>query len=166
MRDAMTKAQLLAKMHATRYEWDALFATITPAQMIQPGTIGEWSIKNVIFHCTSYARWFVTALQAVLLGAPLPEPENTLPIDERNHLDFQQSQQYALDTVLADAQDVSRRLIELTEAQSEAFLLEPQRFAGIAEPVIVWKHLEHVCNHYHSHMDAIRVSLEQYEREI
>ncbi len=161
MSDAMTKAKLMAKMHATRREWDALLANITPAQMMQPSVIGEWSIKDVIFHCTSYARWFVTALQAALLGAPLPEPENTLPIDERNQLDFQQSQQHALDTVLADARNVSRRLLELTEAQSEAFLLEPQRFAGIAEPIVVWKHLDHVCNHYHGHMYDIWAGLEQ-----
>ncbi len=137
MSDAMTKAKLMAKMHATRREWDALLANITPAQMMQP------------------------ALQAALLGAPLPEPENTLPIDERNQLDFQQSQQHALDTVLADARNVSRRLLELTEAQSEAFLLEPQRFAGIAEPIVVWKHLDHVCNHYHGHMYDIWAGLEQ-----
>jgi DinB superfamily len=148
-------------MHATRREWDALLANIPPAQMMQPGLIGEWSIKDVIFHCTSYARWFVTALQAALLGAALPEPENALPIDERNQLDFGASQQHSLDSVLADAREVSRRFIELTEAQSEAFLLEPQRFAGIAEPIVVWKHLDHVCNHYHGHMHAIREGLER-----
>jgi DinB superfamily len=161
MSDAMTKAKLLAKMHATRREWDVLLAHMSPAQMMQPSMIGDWSIKDVIFHCTSYARWFVTALQAVVLGTPLPAPENTLPIDERNQLDFRESQQHSLDSVLADARDVFCGLIELTEAQTEALLLEPQRFAGIAEPILVWKHLDYVCNHYRGHMQAIRAGLEQ-----
>jgi hypothetical protein len=166
MSDTMTKAKLLAKMRATRREWDVLFAHMSPAQMMQPGMIGDWSIKDVIFHCTSYARWFVNALQAVILRTPLPAPENTLPIDERNQLDFRESQQHSLDSVLADARDVFRGLIELTEAQTEALLLEPQRFAGIAEPILVWKYLDYICNHYHGHMQAIRAGLEQPEQSV
>jgi uncharacterized damage-inducible protein DinB len=160
MDSIMTKATLLDTMRTTRAEWETWIAQIDRGRMTQPGVVGAWAIKDVIFHCTRYAQVFVRALEAALRGEP-PPPEVTdrTPLDERNQLHFQQSQQRALDDVLGEAQEVFRRLIELTEAHPEAFLVDPQTFAGVPESVVVWKNLQHVCNHYRDHMQSIRVGL-------
>jgi hypothetical protein len=160
MDTVMTKAMLLDMMRTTRAEWEACIAQIDRERMSQPDVVGAWAIKDVIFHCTSYAQVFVHALEAALRGEP-PPPEVTdrTPLDERNQVHFHQSQQRALDDVLGEAQEVFGRLIELTEAHPEAFLVEPQTFAGVPESVVVWKNLQHVCNHYRDHMQSIRFGL-------
>jgi len=156
----MTKSELVSKLRATRAEWDALFSDIEPAQMMRPNTVEDWSIKDVIFHCTRYASTDVHAMEAVLQGKPLPrEVMDRTPLDERNQLDFQASRASSLEEVLAQAHIVFDQLIALTEAQNEEFLIVPQIFEGVPEPVIIWKQLDHVCNHYRDHMDAIQRSI-------
>jgi hypothetical protein len=161
MAAAMNKSELVTKMRAIRTEWEALLAQITPVQMTQPNMVEDWSIKDVIFHCTSYARSYVRALEAVLHHDPLPdEVTDRTPIDERNQLHFQESQLHSLTDVLTDARTILEQLIELTEAHSEAFLIEPQQFEGVPEPVVVWQGLDHVCNHYRGHMQSIRAGFQ------
>lgn len=81
------------------------------------------------------------------------------PIDERNQLHYQESQQHSLAEALADGRTLLNRLIELTEAHTEAFLTEPQRFSGVPESVLVWKQLDTICNHYRGHMEQVRAGV-------
>ena len=151
-------------MNATRVEWETLLGEMTPARLSQPNTVEDWSIKDVIFHCTRYANVYVHALQAAMNHAPPPvDVTDRTPLDERNQLDFQASQQSFGEEVLSDAHRVFDQLIELTQAQTEEFLIEPQRFAGVAEPVLIWMQLDHVCEHYRGHMEAIRLALESLQ---
>jgi DinB superfamily len=159
----MTKVELLTELHATRAEWETLLTELISTQLSQSNTVDDWSIKDVIFHCTRYANVYVQALQAAMNHEPPPaEVLDRTPIDERNQLDFQASQQRSEDEVLTDAHLVFGQLIELTQAQSETFLTEPQRFAGVPEPVLIWMELDHVCEHYRGHMQAIRSGLDSF----
>src|ERR1700730_16937606 len=103
----MTKAELLTQLRDTRAEWDALLAQFTPAQLTQPNTVEDWSVKDVIFHCTRYANVYVHALQSALANEPLPsEVTDRTPLDERNQLDFQAGQRHSLEQVLTGAHTV------------------------------------------------------------
>jgi DinB superfamily len=164
----VTKAGLLDELRATRNEWEKLLAQTDEGPMTQPGTIGDWSAKDVIAHCNSYAQIHVNQLQAHLRGEQPPldgtaYASDYLSVDERNRLDFLKNQHCHWDDVSAESRRVFQQLIESVKAQSEEFLIQPQTFAGLPEPVLIWKQLEHVCDHYRGHLQSIRSWLSNRE---
>jgi hypothetical protein len=160
MAESLTKTDLLNKMRALQADWEAMFGGLTEAETERAESIGRWAIKDVVFHTSSYAGWFVEALQAALDGNVLPRFETELTIDEHNEFDYEQSQSEPLHNVLSNFRIVLQRLIALTEAHSEPFLTQPQQTAGVAEPIVIAQSLDQVCNHYRSHLQAVRDSLD------
>jgi hypothetical protein len=163
MDDHMTKERLLSELRAARREWDALMATVSEERMTEPGAAGDWSVKDVIAHLTSFDRWFVMASEAYFRGEP-PPPDGTegMSFEEQNQFRYRQAQQRPLAEVLAESHAVFQRLLEVVEAHTEDFLTQPQQFEGVPEPILVWKLLEgDGYAHYRDHMPSIRAWLGQ-----
>src|SRR5690348_11563018 len=129
MNEPITKAYLLGELRAARAEWDALMAEIGPARMTEPGAAGDWSVKDVIAHLTSYDRWFVRASEAHFRGEmpPLDGTEG-LDFEQRNQFRHQQTRGLPLAAVLAESEQVFGRLLDVVEAHTEEFLTQPQQF--------------------------------------
>jgi hypothetical protein len=162
--EPMSKARLLAELRTAREEWEKLLTDVDYAQMIQVRAVGDWSIKGVIFHATRYADLFVEALAAHLRGEPPPPDVLARPtIDERNSEHFRQSEQRTPADVLAESRQVFDHLVTLVEAHPDAFLLEPQRFEGVSDPILVWEYLLHVCSHYGAHRQDIRAAMAKHK---
>jgi uncharacterized protein (TIGR03083 family) len=163
MEQTITKAGLLHELRAARAEWDALMAEVGPARMTQPGVAGDWSVKDVIAHLTSYERWFVQASEAHFRGEmpPLDGTEG-MDFEQRNQFRHQQTRDQSLEQIQAESRQVFDRLIEVVQAHSEAFLTQPQQFEGAPGPLLVWKLLEgDGYEHYRDHMRSIRAWLAQ-----
>jgi hypothetical protein len=54
MDNQMTRARLLVELRAARSEWDTLMAVVGEERMTEPGAAGDWSVKDVIAHLTSF----------------------------------------------------------------------------------------------------------------
>ena len=163
MEQQITKAGLLHELRAARAEWDALMAEVGAARMTEPGAAGDWPVKDVIAHLTSYDRWFVHASEAHFRGEmpPLDGTED-MDFEQRNQFRHQQTRDQSLADVQTEAQQVFDRLLEVVEAHSEAFLTQPQQFEGAPGPLLVWKMLEgDGYEHYRDHMRSIRAWLAQ-----
>jgi len=159
----ITKAGLLHELRAVRAEWDALMAEVGAARMTKPGAAGDWSVKDVIAHLTSYNRWFVHASEAHFRGEmpPLDGTEG-MDFEQRNQYRHQQTREHSLADVQAESQQMFDRLLEVVEAHSEEFLTQPQQFEGALGPLLVWKMIEgDGYEHYRDHMRSIRVWLTQ-----
>jgi uncharacterized protein (TIGR03083 family) len=159
----ITKASLLHELRAARAEWDELLAEVGEERMTEPGAAGDWSVKDVIAHLTSYSRWFVNASEAHFRGE-LPPLDGTEDMDfeQRNLFFHQQTRDRPLADLQAESQQVFSRLLEVVEAHSQEFLTQPQQFEGVPEPVLVWKMLEgDNYEHYREHMRSIRAWLAQ-----
>ena len=157
----MTKAALLDEIRSTHEEYQRLVSGIEPERMTAPRTEGDWSIKDVLFHCSLYAGLFVAALEANLRGEPPPAEVMARPdLAERNRAHFEQSRQRSLAEVLAEAEQVFLAFTQAVAAQPEVFFIEPQHFPGMAEPLDVGKSLRYVCEHYRAHIREIRGGLE------
>ncbi len=154
----MTKSRLLATLRSKRAEWDAVLAEVPVGQMDEPGAAGDWSVKDIVAHLTYHERWFADRLHETLRGETyVPTEMDRMPFDERNHRIYQQNRRRLTAEVLADSQQVFQRLVEGVQAHSEAFLIEPQQFEGVPEPVTVWKMLRgDVYEHYGEHLPAIK----------
>jgi hypothetical protein len=66
----MDKLEFVAKVKQTHQEYETALASLTEAQMLQPRTCGDWTVKDVIAHVTWYEREMVGVLkQRALLGS-------------------------------------------------------------------------------------------------
>ena len=159
----ITKASLLHELRAARAEWDALMAVVGEGRMTEPGAAGDWSVKDVMAHLTSYSRWFVNASEAHFRGE-LPPLDGTegMDFEQRNLFWHQQARDRSLADVQAESQQVFSRLLEVVQAHSEEFLTQPQQFENAPEPLLIWKMLEgDGYEHYRDHMRSIRAWLER-----
>ena len=60
----MDKTTFIETLLARRAAWEALFAEVGEARMLQPGVAGEWSVKDVIAHVMWSEREMVGVMQA------------------------------------------------------------------------------------------------------
>ena len=163
MEQTMTKAGLLHELRAARAEWDELLAEVGEERMTEPGAAGDWSVKDVMAHLSSYDRWFVQASEAHFRGEMPPlDGTESMDFEQRNLFRHQQTRDHLLAHVQAESQQVFDRLLEVVEAHSEEFLTQPQQFAGVPGSFLIWKMLEgDGYEHYRDHMRSIRVWLAQ-----
>ena len=157
MDKGMTKADLVETLQARRAEWDALLAEVPEAWMAEPGVAGEWSVKDYVTHMTYYERWFADRLHEALRGESYtPVEMDRMHYDERNELIFQANRDRPTPEVLAESRQAFQRLLAGVQAQSEAFLTEPQQFEGVPQPLVVSKLIQgDVLDHYAQHFPAI-----------
>ena len=120
MEQTITKAGLLHELRAARAEWDTLMAEVGAARMTEPGAAGDWSVKDVIAHLTSYDRWFVQASEAYFRGEMPPrDGTENMDFEQRNLFRHQQTRDLPLAEIQAESQRVFDRLLEVVEAHWE-----------------------------------------------
>jgi hypothetical protein len=158
MENPMTKAKLLNEMRAARKEWEELLNEVGEARMTETGATGDWSVKDVITHLTSYARWYMNAAEAQLRDEmPAMDGTEQMPFEERNQLYYERDKAMPLAQALHESEQVHQRLLAAVEKLPEAFLIEPQNFPGAPQPTYVWQMLRgDVYDHTRTHIGWIR----------
>jgi uncharacterized protein (TIGR03083 family) len=153
----LTKQQILAELRTARADWDELIASMDEAQLTEPGAAGEWSVKDVIAHLTSYDRWFVNTSEAYFRGVP-PPPDGAegMDMDARNQFHHRLTQDQPLAEALTDSRQTFARLLEFVEAHSEEFLAQPQRFGYPHEIEVSDLLRADGYGHYREHAQGIR----------
>jgi hypothetical protein len=157
VKNRVTRASLLRDMRSAWQESEALLTELAEADVTRVGAEGDWSVKDVLAHLAEYERLYVESVEAHNRGEPqrLEEVRERTP-EERNQHDVQRSRQRPLTEIMADERRVFQRLIALVDGFTEDFVVEPQTFDGIAEPVVVGHALQHVCDHRRAHVRALR----------
>lgn len=131
-----SKAQLLDDLQHEQAQWEALLDEIGEEHMTQPGVAGEWSIKDIIAHLTSWRRRTVARFQAALNREPEPAPlwpPQLQDDDEINAWIYAASRDRSLDDVLRDSRDVFQQLVDTLGAFPDADLHESERFPWIGD---------------------------------
>ncbi|MBN2117151.1 MAG: ClbS/DfsB family four-helix bundle protein [Anaerolineales bacterium] len=73
-----TKKQLLEAVEVEHKALEGLLAGLSPAQMTQPGVVGEWSVKDVLAHLFEWQRMVLKWHTAGLQGKVIPIPAEGL----------------------------------------------------------------------------------------
>lgn len=157
MDETMTKAKLIETLRTKRAEWDAAIAKVNVNRMTQPQVAGYWSVKDLIAHLGSYERWYADRLQENLDGIVYtPQETDWMDTDARNEVYYQRSKDRSLAEVREYEEQAFDDLMRGVEANSEAFLIEPQTFPGAPGPMVVWQMLRgDVYGHYDLHIPQI-----------
>jgi hypothetical protein len=152
-----TKAELLAALCAGRAEWDDLIAWIDEERMAEPGVEGEWSVKDIVAHISTYEDWMAQLLEA---GGPnIPHVTDTMSQDETNSWVFEHNRNLSVDDVLAQSRHSFAHLLNAVQALSPQDLLSTTKFdwsrgKPVYKLIVRESHL-----HYHHHAQSIRAWL-------
>lgn len=150
----MNKNDFLEALQTERAAWEAQLSRVKPAQMTQPGVVGEWSVKDLVAHVAWSEREMMGVLEGMaLVGSDLWSLSN----DERNAITYQQDRQRPLDEVLSEEQSIYQRLLELLSALSEQALNDPSYFKDMPADWVPWRvFMGNTYKHYHEHSQDLK----------
>jgi hypothetical protein len=119
-------ADLAELLKITRSAERELFAMLTSEQREAPGTIGEWSAKDVLAHLAAWRAIEARRLQATARGEPYPaeDPSVHERIDDSNATLYAQRAAWSWDQVDAAADASVQELLAAIHLSSHDVLCE------------------------------------------
>jgi len=163
----MDKTELLSMMRTERARWETLLAEVDEAQMTQGGVEGEWSVKDIIAHVTTYEGWIVARLDSALGGEMLRLEIDQLDLEQRNAWIFEENRNRPLHEVLEESQRVFQQLLKSVQALSDEDLTDPHRLEPFLDPLWTDGLPVLTCiaadsyEHYGQHIPSIRAWLDK-----
>ena len=76
---AVTNGAALAAVEREREWWESLLAEVGEARMTEPGTVGDWSFKDLVAHLFAWEAREMDRFEAALAGRP--DPASPWPAD-------------------------------------------------------------------------------------
>ncbi len=148
--ETLTKQEFL---HAVNLEWDALnrlIHTIDPGLISVPRFLGEWSIKDVIGHISSWEEKCLERIEQMRQGKPVRSmPEEEVPRWNRDHVESKRP--ISLEQKTKDLNSTHQRLVRKLESISEGELV-------FKDGIVDWL-LDSTTEHYRGHRRAIEAVL-------
>lgn len=132
MKEPDTKQEMLELISK---EWDALYSVIQdvdPKKMDEPSVVGNWSVKDIQAHITTWERLMTQWLDESLRGETpnRPGPGSTWDdLDEFNELLYQENTTKSLDQVQQEFDGIHQQAVNTIESMEENDLFDPDRFA-------------------------------------
>jgi hypothetical protein len=104
MAEKLSKDQLIDRIMDSHDRLEEVLEMLSETQMLQPGVIGEWSVKDILAHLMEWDRrfilWYDTGLQGIELNPP-EEGYTWEQLDEVNRLIYNLHRDKPLVDVLA-----------------------------------------------------------------
>ncbi|MEL7674745.1 MAG: maleylpyruvate isomerase N-terminal domain-containing protein [Chloroflexota bacterium] len=125
----MTKQQLLDKLENAWADLQASFAGLSEAQMTQPGVTGDWSVKDILAHVTTWEEEALRMLPLILDGQTPPRYADLYGgLNAFNAQMSAQKRDLPLAEVLAQLDATHRRLIEVVQRAPDDQITRETRF--------------------------------------
>jgi hypothetical protein len=131
MPEPKTKTRIIMQLKAERKRLESNLATLTPAQMVESGVIGEWSVKDVLAHLADWEAHMPVWVAAARQGDPVAEIEpglNWTQFNEFNRRIYERHKNQSLEEVLAYFHDIHNKFMEMVDAMPEEEMLERKRY--------------------------------------
>jgi hypothetical protein len=137
MEHPIPKAELLARLNASRAELESVVTHVPLERLTEPGACGTWSVKDVLAHLAVENDWLALQLERRVRGE-VPGPEELQRVEELGLADNQTRNTYYggqhRDLDLAYVCDWDRqaheRLLVAVAALPESRLQEPDWWTG------------------------------------
>ena len=115
----MDKQQLLKQLEKA---WAALkesYVGLSDSQMTEPGVMGNWSVKDILAHVTTWEEEALKYLPLIITGGRPPRYSQPGGIDAFNAQMTEQKRGLALSDVLRQLDETHRRLIDYIQSVPE-----------------------------------------------
>jgi uncharacterized damage-inducible protein DinB len=152
---AMRKADVLNDLREARADLLDAISGLTPEQMMRPGVIGFWSIKDLLDHLVAWESEVVTALNQVQ-NKKKPSILQIEEIDEWNEDNYHKNARRLLDAVLKDFEGVHRMLTHMIEDYPERDLMDNRRYPWMEGEPLAYLIEESAMLHERDHAADIR----------
>ena len=124
----MKKHQMFQKLEQA---WTALtesYAGLSDAQLRESGVMGEWSVKDILAHVTTWEEEALKALPLILTGGRPPRYIQYGGIDAFNAQMAEQKRDLALSEVLRQLEETHRWLLDYLQSVSEEHFAQETPF--------------------------------------
>ena len=122
----MKKEQLLAKLERAWAGFQDSYAGLTEGQLVEPGVTGDWSVKDIMAHVTTWEAEALKYLPLILEGGRPPRYSVTYGgIDAFNAQMSEQKRGLSPRAVFHQMEETHRRLLDYVQnAPEEQFATE------------------------------------------
>lgn len=176
-----TVAELLARVRESYAGFKEAIAALSDGMLTKRGTIGEWSVRDVIAHVGADELWMAGQIEALHFGRlptvascygidmPPPAGIDLATQDGRNAWQYERLRDLSLGDVRAMAAEAHDRLLAVIGLLSDAQLAEPLAIGELATVGHIrkprdgetawplWEWLRGVTyHHYADHAEALR----------
>lgn len=146
-----TKSGLLEAMHAERGKLDLKIAGLSPAELVFPGSMGGWSVKDILQHLVDWEQRWIGWYHAGKCGETVQTPApgyNWRQMGELNNVFYLKYKHRPLDDVLRDYQSSYAQIMGVVELIPEAEMLAHGIYSWTGRlPLIAWIS-GNTCEHY------------------
>jgi hypothetical protein len=136
----MTQDEILDALEDQRENFLEAIDGLSDEQLVQPGVVGDWSVKDIMFHLTMWEAELVKLLWQAAQGVqPTTAQFGKMPVDERNAVWGAQSKDRTLEQVIDDFAGVRKQTSRRVTAFKDIDLEDPQRYPWLnGHPLWVW----------------------------
>ena len=122
----MKKQHLLDTLDKAWQQFKESYRGLTDAQISQPGVIGEWSVKDIIGHVTTWEEEALKALALILQGQRLPRYKDLYGgLNAFNALMTEKKRLLSLSEILKQSEITHQKLVAyISSAPDEMFTTE------------------------------------------
>lgn len=146
-----SKVELIELTCNERRKLEAKVAGLTPAELSFPGSMGEWSVKDILQHLVDWEQRWIRWYEAGKRGETVITPEEGYNWRQMNILNEkyrQKSKNRPLEDVLADFHDSYKQIMVMVEGIPEAEMLTLGVYDWTKKlPLIAWI-AGNTCEHY------------------
>lgn len=154
-----SKAELLKSTCLEREKLESKIAGLSPDELVFPGTMGEWSVKDILQHLVDWEQRWLSWYEAGKRGESVLTPEPGYnwrqmgQLNEKYRLKFKDR---PLEAVLHDFNCSYQQIMGIVEGIAEAEMLALGLYAWTGKlPLIAWI-AGNTCEHYRWAIQMIR----------
>jgi hypothetical protein len=164
----MDKTELLETLEDGRQEMIEMLENLPDEVLLEPGVVGEWTIKDILAHLTYWEGQTVTLLFQAKSGMPKPTTAHfgKETVDVLNQRWYEAGKERSLEMVWQDWTGVRKQMIRRVTEFTDKDLNDSQRFPWLnGVPLYRWIMNDSV-EHEEEHADQIREWLDQRDESL
>ncbi|MHA2207902.1 MAG: ClbS/DfsB family four-helix bundle protein [Candidatus Thorarchaeota archaeon] len=151
MKRRWNKERVIESIHTERRRLEKNLAALSDVDMLEPGVIGEWSVKDIMAHLFDWEQRFLGWYEAGLRGEVPETPSPGLKWSQLRILNqevFEKHRDRTLDDVKAEFQSSYERVLDTVSGIPEEDMFKVGRFAWTGNGTIAGFILANSASHY------------------
>jgi hypothetical protein len=124
----LKKDQVLNRLEKAWATLQESYTGLSDPQLMEPGVMGEWSVKDILAHVTTWEEEALKYLPLILTGGRPPRYIQYGGIDAFNAQMAEQKWETALSEILRQLDETHRRLIDYLQSVPEEHFTRETRF--------------------------------------
>ncbi len=157
-----SKSQLSAGILKERAALNTQLEALTPEQMTRPGTVGEWSVKDVLAHLLAWEQMCLAWYEAGKRGETPQTPGQGYTwqqIPALNQNIYERHRDTPLETVMEQFRASYEAIFAAIEAMTDEELFTPKVYKWTKSTTLGSYMTSATCSHYHWAWTEIRKGL-------